>query len=221
MRFSIYYHNKGGFGNKILTYISLKKTNTTPYLNNKNLSIITGLKSLPIFIWFKKTKLLEVFIDKDIETIKSYFILPIPSRTYNTIHFRGGDFFLWKKHSIINSEWFIKNIKKSKIKTFVFLSDDIKHKNCIKIMKYCKMNNIKLIHFNKSNMMSDWWILFNSKLVIASPSTFSISACVLSSGKIFLPKIYADIESKNKNNIWSFLLSERKDKKCLNNIKLN
>ena len=221
MRLSIYYYNEGGFGNKILTYISLKERNVTPYLNNKNLLIISGLKSFPIFFWFKKTYLLEVFIDKDIKIIKSYFKLPIPSKTYNTIHFRGGDFFKWKEHSIIDSDWFIKNIKKSKIKTFIFLSDDINHKNCIEIMKYCKMNNIKLIYFKNPNMMSDWWILFNSKLVIASPSTFSISACVLSSGKIFLPKKYAVIEAKSKNNIWSFLLSKRKDKKCLNNIKLN
>jgi ribosomal protein L7Ae-like RNA K-turn-binding protein len=221
MRFSIYYYNRGGFGNKILTFLSLKMININPYLNNKNLFFVTGFKSIPIFFWFKKTKLLEVFIDKDIEIIKSKFNLPNPSKTYSTIHFRGGDFLNWKEHSIIESEWFIKNIKKSKFKTFVLLSDDINHKNSIEIMTYCKANNIKLINFRNSNLMSDWWILFNSKLVIASPSTFSITASVLSSAKIILPKKYAVIESKGKSNIWSFLLSKRKDKKCLNNIQLN
>jgi len=215
-----YFKTEGGFGNRLLNYIDAKKKGYNPFLNYKALYLLTGSRVIPEAINFsEKLELSETLIDLSSKELQSILPLPESSNTGTVIHFRGRDFAQWKPHSIINATWYIELIKQFEIQDFTFVTDDLNHKTSKEIINYAQKERIGIRIFNSEYFISDWWIIFNSKLLICGPSTFSLTAGVLGQSNIILNRRYAQLESKSI--FWQHLLTQPiKESDALSKVQL-
>ena len=202
-----YFKTEGGFGNRLLNYIDARKKGYTPYFGYKRLFNITGEKVLPVKINnTTKLELLETFIGLTYSDLERIIPLSQSADSGTVIHFRGKDFENWKPHSIICSKWYIDQIERLQIKNFIFVTDDFHHKTSKELLQYAHNNDIKYSCYDSVNYLSDWWMIYNSNILITGPSTFSLTAGVLGKSRIVLNKKYAKIEASNGSKFWLYLL---------------
>lgn len=220
IKLATYFNTEGGFGNKILNYIDAKKKGYEPFLKYRPLHSITGKKVLPIWVNFhQKLELTETFIGLNFSDLELILTVPKASNTGTVLHFRGTDFAQWKPHSIITSNWYLEMIKRFNISEFTYVTDDINHTTSKEIISYTQKKGIKIKIYNSDTYLSDWWLIFNSGLLISGPSTFSITAGILGRSDIILNREYAELETNSE--FWQYLLLQSVCKsEVLSNIQL-
>jgi hypothetical protein len=120
-----------------------------------------------------------------------------------TIHFRGTDFAQWKAHAIIEPDFFLDALERycASVKRINLVTDDPEHTNINEITTSLRSTGIQVSIFSGSQH-SDFMRLLMSDWIIASPSTFSLSAAILGGRKIIYPKKYAEIEAKAGACFW-------------------
>jgi hypothetical protein len=225
MKLGTLYNHSGGLGNQLLKFISIKRfKNTNPYLYSSKIPLITGEKFLPVFFSRWKPPLLEALIGLSYSDLDNYLLLPNAANEGLYIHFRGSDFAQWKSHSVMKMDWYEEVLSRAEFQNIdcvYLMSDDYNHTTVCKLKSYFNQKGIKVISFQyRSHILSDWWCLYNSKYIIASPSTFSITAGIFGKSIIYLSREYAKSESSNINNIWNHLLNKPTRNTVLKNIKL-
>jgi hypothetical protein len=196
----------GGFGNQLLNYIdAVQKYPECDFITRNNeLRLIQRNPATSFSLFSKKEKwqLSEVLFDKKKIKLDKVFWISDQKKRKKTVafHFRGGDFFQWKKHSIIPAIFFIDNIKLYKGCFIELYTDDRGHPIYREIVNFCHSNKIQYREVN-GNTFHDFLSLTTANTIIASPSTFSLTAAVLGSGRIVFPHNYAMIE-KETSGFW-------------------
>lgn len=147
--------------------------------------------------------MLEVFLDYPIQYLRKDLGLSrcVPNNDI-ALHIRGGDFYHWKSHSIVSVDWYICCLQSlgRPIEIVHIYTDDQNDPRVIALFDFLNSNNIHYV-VDTSSTLSSWFKLFNTGLVIASPSTFSISAGVLGENKVILSKNYVNVE-KETSEFW-------------------
>lgn len=102
------------------------------------------------------------------------------------IHFRGTDFHSWNPKSILTSDYYINSIEYCRSINenyeFSIMTDDFNLRSLKETIDYLNYNNFKWKWGNSihtEDFFDDYLELISSKIIISSPSTFSISAGML------------------------------------------
>jgi len=127
------------------------------------------------------------------------------------VHFRGGDFATWKPHSIIPLDYFIDNIKRLGIRKIILCTDDSNHAIYNDLKAWLILNKYKVLILGKG-MIEDLYALASCNYIVASPSTFSLTAAILGSKNIIFPKKFADKEALDGVLFWKNLLDHQPSK---------
>ena len=211
----------GGLGNKFLSVLGILSDLNLRHGMNYSYSIsdpvlrILNLQQEYKFIQFPYRKLsgLEtgsvIFSDKAI-LINNHFIC-VEQDYKNSVlgvHFRGGDFASWKPHSIIPLDYFIDNIKRLGIRTIILCTDDTKHIIYNELKAWLLLNKYEVLIPGKG-MIEDLYALASCNYILASPSTFSLTAAILGSRNIIFPKKFADREALDGDIFWKNVLDQR------------
>jgi len=123
------------------------------------------------------------------------------------IHFRGGDFTLWKSHSVISAEFFISNLAQLEDTVRIHLfTDDHNHATVKGIMRFAELTG-RTIYVFHGCLYSDFSLLCRVNRIIASPSTFSLCAALLGGRNITFPTSYAEREALDGAEFWARLVS--------------
>ena len=207
--------NKAGFGNQLLNTVSAlteleqKAENCT--FCTKNIFINTLIKNSQFQKKYKyftgKLQLSECLINLDRHIIIKHFHFTNETKRKNRIavHFRGGDFKVWKPHSVMNKDFFLNSLYDTGIDLF---TDDRNSSEYRSIKKSIKDNYIDVREF-KGSMFSDFLNLCRYEKIIASPSTFSLCAAMLSGAEIVFSKQYAETEMKLGSSFWTNVLCDK------------
>ena len=214
----------GGLGNKFLSVIGILGDLNLRHGMNYSYSIsdpvlrILNLQQEYKFIQLPYRKLsgLEtgnvIFSDKAI-SINNHFIC-VEQDYKNSVlgvHFRGGDFATWKPHSIISLDYFIDNIKRLSIRKIILCTDDPNHIIYNDLRAWLLLNEYEVLIPGKG-MIEDLYALASCNYILASPSTFSLTAAILGSKNIIFPKKFADKEALNGDLFWKNVLDNRLSK---------
>jgi hypothetical protein len=158
------------------------------------------------FSIFKNDKsLISNILSKDINT-----------KNHIGIHFRGTDFKSWNPKSILPIDYYINSIKfiedhYSNKEEYIICTDDHSLNSIKGVIKYLNDKNIKWSYGPNSNpnllngFLGDYNILKSSKFIISSPSTFSITAGILSNANIIHSKNWVNERSSLDDKFWKDL----------------
>ena len=159
-------------------------------LTNKNLTSDLDLK----FNFILKPPLLgdhffSFLDDLNIELKSKYSTGRIKESCFNVaIHFRGGDFKIWDKNSILEIEYYQRSLdyvlsENKNIELFVY-TDDPKLESYIKFLDYLKLKKLTYyIGHLDNHFIYDFKEISECDCIISSPSTFCIWASVLGNKK--------------------------------------
>ena len=158
----------------------------------------------------------EVFFDICSEKAPVEDFLIEKTKVENTagIHFRGTDFASWNPKAILPSNYYINAIEwicnqPDQPKEYVIFTDDKSLISIKDVITYLDKSNLKwsfspnFTDENKTcNFMKDFIKLSKSKFIISSPSTFSISAGIISNAKIIHSKEWIDSRNNVNDKFW-------------------
>ena len=155
----------------------------------------------------------SAIFSNDIIVIDEHFVCAHHKSSEGSVgvHFRGGDFAVWKPHSIIPAGYFIENIQRLGSKKISLCSDDAMHPVYLAIKKWLTDNEYDIIIFGKS-MLEDVYALADCTHIVASPSTFSLTAAILGGKNITFPHQFAEIEALEGDLFWRYVLDGRPSK---------
>lgn len=119
-----------------------------------------------------------------------------------SIHLRGGDFRYWKNgEGMLDFEYYKNAIDYVTTQTkgklwFTILTDDPNHPHKRQIEDYLYKKCYRVMENPRSSMVRDWNIMVGSKWIISSPSTFAITAGMISNANI----VHSEKWVKNRVN---------------------
>lgn len=140
----------------------------------------------------------------------------IITKNHVGVHFRGTDFKSWNPKSILPIDYYISAIEFIEEhcghqEEYILCTDDHSLKSLKGVIKYLHDKKIKWSYGpnskpNISNgFLSDYSILKSSKFIISSPSTFSITAGILSNAKIIHNENWVNERSSLNDKFWKDL----------------
>lgn len=205
---------RAGFGNKILSLMDAlaQCVNTSDVIATRDHELLrvyrgasnsSGAKPFPHALQLSET----LFRNPSIDLSQHFFVVPEEEVIPDTLalHFRGRDFAAWKPHSIIETEFFIRQIETVNREVNIWLfSDDWDHAVVRMIEAHATEDKRTLLRFNGS-MFSDFSMLARASQIVASPSTFSLCAGILGGKRIIFPRNYAEVEARAGVEFWSRL----------------
>ena len=122
------------------------------------------------------------------------------------IHFRGTDFFIWDKKSILPFEYYLKGIKSINTQKpkFYLYTDDSELASFKKVINYLESNNLSYdLGRSKSHFILDFSEMAYCDALISTPSTFCIWAGVLGKEKIIIQnKDWVNYRIENNDEFW-------------------
>lgn len=202
-------HNKiikriygGGFANRMLYSLNKSAIGTIQSLIDKEINYFFRDSKRKKKLGYKDL-LLEIFLKRNIVDIRKDLGLPRPEKPKGiAVHFRGGDFYHWKKHSIIPVEWYIKSILslENKPKEIFLFTDDHKDPR-VELFRNSMLEMAISVISDNSTVLSSWFKIYTCEKLFSSPSTFSISAALIGGCEIYISENYLDIE-KTTSLFW-------------------
>lgn len=207
--------NKKGFDNKLLeksiviTREELKNIGVdkiVEYSKTYNILLRPPILGSVFFSIFKDNKILiENTLSKNIKT-----------NNHVGVHFRGTDFKSWNPNSILPIDYYIDAINYiqnncNHTDEYVLCTDDHNLESIKSVIKYLNDKKINWRYGpnsipNVSNgFLGDFNILKSSKYIISSPSTFSITAGILSNANIIHNKKWVNERADLDDKFWKDL----------------
>ncbi len=205
----------GRMGNRLLQHIDAFSFAEREGINIKSNDAISSnfvrehRRGYPLRRIGRSWRISESLINRGVRiNLQDYFwtageIFSKPS-AIGVIHFRGTDFASWKSHSIIDSNFFLEAVRSyiDVVTTWVVVTDDPSHL-VVKDLSQSLLSECTYLGAVSTGRYADYCRLMNAPLIIASPSTFALSAAVLGRGAIVFPKSYAAIEAEKGSEFWA------------------
>lgn len=129
------------------------------------------------------------------------------------IHLRGGDFKFWKNGEGLLSFEYYKNAidyvldaYKDKgyyqLPFFTIVTDDVSHPCHNNIEDYLDKNLCRVLCRRNIDMVRDWYTMVGAEWIISSPSTFAITAGMISNAKIIHSKKWVENRVRDNDPFW-------------------
>ena len=181
--------------------LKIKKDNLLAMANKYNIILKSPLLGEVFFTFCEDAK---IFLKEKIKQEKQV-----------GIHFRGTDFKAWNPKSILPSEYYINALEwiqdknnNMDIKYRIF-TDDMTLKSINKTIDYLNDKGLPWSfgpNYNDKNytknFIDDFISLSKSLYIISSPSTFCISAGMISDSKIIHSKLWINSRVEEKDKFW-------------------
>lgn len=250
---------KGGFGNRLWTYLNLRilaDNLRSSYfsLNREDRNLIRGINREPV-IPLRFRKVLEVrppLIDPNElrwvldEALDSHYLVSIrgpmlgevfaahefdgvsrrslvrarvcesvrkhsDDNELATVHLRAGDFVDWHPEAILGVDYYLPAIEAalevSNNIVFRVCRDDPQHPALESVTDYLRQKGILAPEHHCQNPIAcDFVAMADSKVLISSPSTFSILAGILGSALVVQSRDWAESRAQRGENFWQRVL---------------
>lgn len=131
-----------------------------------------------------------------------------------SIHLRGGDFRVWKNGEGLLSlkyytdavDYFLAETSFESSTYYIqIISDDSTHPHLIPLQNYIKSRcggGIRLIPHTQRSICDDWYTMAHSEWIISSPSTFAITAGMVSNARIIHSEKWVNDRVNDTDPFW-------------------
>lgn len=128
-----------------------------------------------------------------------------------TVHLRGGDFVDWHPEAILGADYYIpaidRALKLSNNLVFRVCRDDPQHPALESVTNYLRQKGILAPqHYCQNPIACDFVAMADSKVLISSPSTFSILAGILGSPLVVQSRYWAESRAQRGETFWHRVL---------------